>query len=242
MLNAIAPIISDSQSKFADLLNTSLVSGPITIDSYQRYLSMQYHLTKGVQRYFITAAAHHDLRHRKSLRKFLVNFANEEELHYLVAANDLHEMNLPLLAEPFDATLWHAYFEKIVVENPFIRLGAACLLESISSGVAKPYAKQALMAPFLNRTNTKFLVLHQHETLPHGEQILEALQHAKLDEAHIADLVTGARQGSVMYLRMAEWALNENALSRFADNEYFKITQQQQDDISCFTMQRLEQD
>ncbi|MDH4458707.1 MAG: hypothetical protein QE272_08410 [Nevskia sp.] len=169
-----------------------------------------------MHRYFMTAAAHSDLARRKRLRKFLVDFANEEELHYLVAANDVHKLGRELLPEPFDVTLWHAYFEKVIVERPFIRLGAACILENISSGVAREPSRQALIAPFLHRDNTKFLVLHQHETLPHGQQIIEALSSAELDASHWADLLDGARKGTVFYLRMAEWAVDRQALATVA--------------------------
>lgn len=62
------------------------------VEHYVRSLSKQYHLTRGVQRYFLVAAAHHDLAKRKRLRRFLVDFANEKELHYLVAASDLRKL------------------------------------------------------------------------------------------------------------------------------------------------------
>jgi hypothetical protein len=93
------------------------------------------------------AAALGDLARKKALRKFLFDFANEEELHYLVAAGDLARMGLPILAEPFDVTLWHAYFRSIVDERPFIRLGAACVLENLAGGEARAETRAALAAP-----------------------------------------------------------------------------------------------
>ena len=171
---------------------------------------MEFHLTKGVQRYFITAAAHEDFVRCKKLRQFLLDFANEEESHYLVAANDLDKCGLKLTAEPFDVTLWHAYFRSVITERPSIRLGAACLLENITGGVAREPARRALSAPFLTRDNSKFLVMHQHEITPHGDIFLAALESATLTENHIRDLETGARHGSILYLRMAEWCLFPN--------------------------------
>lgn len=196
-----------AQAAFASLLHGFLATRPVTEEIYQRYLSMQYHLTRGVQEYFIRAAAHADLCKMRRLRQFLLEFANEEELHYLVAAKDLESMGLRLLPEPFDVTLWHAYFHQIVGLHPFIRLGAAVVLESISSGQARPAVKRAMAAPFLGPRNTKFLVLHQHEVTLHGDQLLAALSDAPLSETHIGDLVLGAKRGTVMYLRMAETAL-----------------------------------
>lgn len=219
-MHQVTAHIEMAQQRFAALLRRALERGPITPAQYARYLAMQYHLTNGVQRYFITAAAHRDLATRKGLRQFLLDFANEEERHYLVAGHDLHQLGAELLPEPFDVTLWHSYFTSVVVTRPFVRLGAACILENISAGVARPLTKQALAAPFLTKANSKFLVLHQHESLPHGDQIVEALATASLEGEHIRDLVEGAKKGTVFYLRMAEWALFDDCLAAVADADF----------------------
>jgi len=214
----LTSIIEQAQSALSQLITRSAETTAWTPTHYQRYLSMQYHLTRGVQRYFFMAAAHPSLARRRALRQFLVDFANEEELHYLVARNDLDKLSLGILPEPFDVTLWHCYFGKLVLDCPFLRLGAACVLESISAGVARAAIQNALAAPFLTRANTKFLVLHQHETQPHGAQIIAALTAAVLEDSHVNDVLTGARQGMVMYLRMAEWAIFPDSLSTLADS------------------------
>ena len=217
-LSNVKLVIAEAQQRLADLLSRSLgADGSLNRDQYTRYLSMQYHLTNDVQRYFITASAHRDLARRRGLRKFLFNFANEEEQHYLIAANDLRAMGASLHPLPFDVLLWHAYFQGIIVANPFLRLGAACILENLSSGPARPLVKQALRGPFLNKENTRFLVLHQHEANPHGDQFLEALEQADLEPRHWEALEQGARRGAVLYLRAAEWALDDHALSHLAD-------------------------
>ena len=209
--------IGRAQREFARLLNNLIESGGTSLPIYQRYLSMQYHLTKRVHRYFLSAASHEDLAGRRNLRRFLVDFANEEEKHYLVAANDLLELGLNILAPPLDVILWHAYFQSIVIERPFIRLGTACILENIAGGEAKPFAKAALTSAFLNQNNSRSLILHQHEHLPHGEQITAALMDAHLEAGQLQDLAIGARQGAVKYLRMANWAISEKDVSHFAD-------------------------
>jgi hypothetical protein len=239
MIPGLQPLINDAQRRFADLLYRSLLAGTVPPDRYVRYLSMQYHLTRGVHRYFITAAAHSDLAKRKRLRKFLIDFANEEELHYLVAANDLYKMGTEPLTEPFDVTLWHAYFERIIVERPFIRLGAACILENIAAGVARDAVMQALSAPYLTRDNTKFLVLHQHETLPHGEQIMAALDESNLESRHIADLLNGACKGTVLYLRMVEWALDVESLATVADLRGTGLHNNERQAVESFLMTDL---
>lgn len=231
-MNELMEVIRASQCEFAALLRRARTSGRLTIQQYQRYLSMQYHTTRGVQGYFMRAAAHGDLVRKKALRKFLFDFANEEEQHYLVAAGDLARMNLPVLAEPFDVTLWHAYFRSVVDERPFIRLGAACVLENLAGGDAREETRAALVAPFLNVANTRFVVLHQHEAIPHGDQIVGALSSAGLDPAQTADLVVGAKQGMVMFLRLIEWALFPDcSWSACLDGDAHPMEQGQQGEI-----------
>jgi hypothetical protein len=233
-------IMTRSQEELANILQSYLVDHETKVDQYVRYLSFQYHLTKGVQRYFMAIAAHADLARRRKLRSFLVNFANEEELHYLVAANDLDKLGLQPLPLPFDVELWHAYFTSIVNERPFVRLGAATILENISGGNARPWVKKALQGPYLDRDNTKFLVLHQHEALPHGDQILEAIAEGGLEERHFDDLIEGARKGTVMYLRMAEWALKPDTLASLADPDGFELDAAEADRIRTFDMGELD--
>ncbi len=231
--------IADSQERFAELLSSYLVEHPTTIDQYIRYLSFQYHLTKDVQRYFLTIAAHADLARRRALREFLYRFANEEELHYLVAANDLAELGLRPLPVPLDVELWHNYFGKIVADRPFVRLGAAVILENISDGVAKEWVKKALQGSFLTRENTKFLVLHQHEVLPHGNQLLTAIEDGGLEARHFADLVEGARKGTVLYLRMAEWAIRPDTLASICDHGALEGDAAEDARIRSFSMAEL---
>jgi hypothetical protein len=199
--------VDSAQRRFASLLASAFERGPVTVDQYVRYLSMQYHLTKGVQRYFYTVASHPSLRRRLEFRKFLVDFANEEESHYLIAERDVKALGRDVLPEPLDVTLWHAYFQSVVTDRPFIRLGATAILENIANGPASAQVKQALAAPFLTRDNSRFVAIHQHETIPHGDQILDVLSRAGLSADEFTDLVTGARHAAVMYLRMARWAM-----------------------------------
>lgn len=238
----LAPLraqITASQALFAQVLGSAVRTGPVSVEQYCRYLSMQYHLTKDVQAYFFAIAANSALAKRRKLRRFLCEFANEEELHYLVAANDLLAFDRRPLAEPFDVTLWHSYFRSVVTTRPFLRLGAAAILENLSAGVAREPARRALSAPFMTRENTKFLVLHQHETNPHGEQILEALDAETFSASELNDLFLGARQGTVLYLRMAKWAVDESEISACADQGVPELSSTQCRDIDEFKMSEL---
>jgi len=207
-LDAVEKIVSDSQGKFNQLLSGLVSGGGMSQEQYIRYLSMQYHLTKGVQRPFLTIAGHADLGTRRSLRKFIVNFANEEEFHFEVARRDLMQFGLEPVAMPFDVELWWAYFDRVTPERPFVRLGATCVLENIAEGSLDIIDYLFANAKFLTPKNTIFFKIHKHgESLPHGDQIFEALRAGKLEPRHVADLEEGARKGATLYLRMARWAL-----------------------------------
>lgn len=212
-------VVGDARQRFESILSLLMQKSGLTPEVYQRFLSMEFHLTRDVQRYFITAAAHHSLRTMKGLRRFLLKLANEEELHYVVAGNDLQKLGLPILPMPFDVELWHAFFSQVVKERPFVRLGAAIVLENMASEKNHALLKKTLNQPFLNASNTKFLVLHMHETLPHGHQIIQAISDEALTLKQLADLAEGARKGAILYLRMVEWAADLSALAALADQD-----------------------
>lgn len=204
----IIPIVEAAKAEFRGMLEEVAKDGGLTQERYARYLSMQYHLTKGVQRPFLTIAAHEDLGTRRELRKFLVGFANEEEFHFEIARRDLEAMGLEPHPISFDVELWWAYFNSIVQTRPFVRLGATCILENIADGSRDLIQKLFGEAKYLTQKNTVFFRIHQHdESLPHGEEILAAVSNGKLEDRHFEDLREGARKGMTMYLRMAHWAL-----------------------------------
>lgn len=205
----VLKVMEEAKKKFRSLLELIETTGGMTKERYCRYLSMQYHLTKNVQKPFLTVAGHVDMGRRRELRSFLVNFANEEEFHYEIARKDLEHLNVSPGECPLDVTLWWHYFDRIVNERPFVRLGATVILENINTSSRDVVQRLFGNADFLNEKNTVFFKIHQHEALPHGDQILSALSNPKnkLEPRHYEDLAEGARKGFVMYMRMAKWAL-----------------------------------
>lgn len=108
---------------------------------------------------------------------------------------------------PLDVELWHNYFTNVVLDRPYVRLGAASVLETIGS-IASDVIKEMLSsAEFLNEKNTRFVVIHMHEILPHGAQFLLELTNSNPTASEMADLVAGANKGTIMYMRMVDWAL-----------------------------------
>ncbi len=203
----LAPVLGlvvAAQQRFKSELEKLLDDGGLTRDRYIRYLSMQHHLTKGMQRQFLTIAAHADLGRRRELRKFLVSFVNEEELHFEVAARDLENLGTEPLPIPFDVELWWAYFTRIVVERPFVRLGATCILENISGTSKEVVSTLFSRTGFMTPKNSVFFRIHQQDD--HGNEVVNALSAARLEQRHYDDLREGAQKGAILYLRMVAWA------------------------------------
>jgi hypothetical protein len=206
--------VEQAKAAFRSDLERLADQGGMTEDVYVRYLSFQHHLTKGVQRHFFTVAAHPSLAGRRKLRDFLYRFALEEEPHFDIARHDLEAMGHEPLPCPLDVQLWWAFFDKIVVTRPFVRLGATCVLENLGAGAGTLGHELLDQAPFLHPSNTRFLEIHFHEELPHGDQIIAALESVELSADEQDDLIEGAKIGATLYLRMARWALGFPELTR----------------------------
>jgi hypothetical protein len=203
-MDQLKKIIESAQVEFRQVLLEVMESGGMTLDRYHRFLTMQYHLTKDVQRPFLQIAAHPMFSNKRKLRDFLYNFALEEEPHYQIAEKDLHNLDLKPLEASLDVKLWWAYFNSIIVDRPLVRLGATCILENISVGSADLIKKLLGSASFLNTRNTRFIVIHQHDDLPHGDQIMDIIKSTLNEDVYLRDLEEGAQVGKVLYMRMIE--------------------------------------
>jgi len=202
-LDEFLSIISVAQEAARQRIDR-LSGAAFTKETYCCYLTMQYHLTKGVQRYFLEIASHPAFAGRHAFREFLFRFAIEEEPHFGVAEGDLRELDARPGPLPLDVTLWHVYFQRIISERPFIRMGAATVLENVGPGGGETLKALLASADFITPATSRFIRIHMHEELPHGDQLLDALSSLDLSEQEIADLCLGARQGAVMFFRMID--------------------------------------
>src|SRR5689334_13406877 len=84
-LKDILDVVTRSQAILRNMLMEVKENGGLQLNQYVRYLSMQHHLTRGVQRHFLIAASHPSLSGRRRLREFLFEFGLEEESHYKMA-------------------------------------------------------------------------------------------------------------------------------------------------------------
>lgn len=208
-MDKVLETVGKAQQSLKTLISTAVSEqkGIISQAQYLRYLSMQYHLVKGVQQHFLLVAAHPSLYPYKQLREFLVGFAFEEESHYLIAEKDIRAMGGQILECPLDVKLWKSYYAKVIYEQPFLRLGATCILENISFGSSDMIDSILSKTSFLSVNNTKFLQIHRHQENDHGNQIIAALTSANLKKEEMGDLEIGAKEGATMFLRLLKWSL-----------------------------------
>ena len=200
--------VDQANLMFAKIFEPYKDSG-INQEQYVRYLQMQYHLTNGVQETFLHIASHPDTRKYKKLRKFLVNFGYEEEMHYKLAEHDLADLGATPGEIPFPVELWWQYQKHVVKYKPIERLGATAVLENIGN-YAAPIIKQVMSnSAFLSKKNTTFVQVHMHEELPHGDQIFDALSNERWSDLHLAQLEEGARRATWLYVTtIFEWIIN----------------------------------
>ncbi|KPM47891.1 iron-containing redox enzyme family protein [Jiulongibacter sediminis] len=198
-MDQLALRVENANLFFAEKLKKNFSETGLKPEQYIRYLQMQYHLTKGVQDTFMAIASHSETRAYKKLRKFLINFAFEEEMHYKLAEKDLKNTGAGTGDIPFPVELWWAYQRQAVIEKPMERLGATAVLENVGN-FAAPIIKDLLgSADFIHKRNTTFTQVHMHEELPHGDQILDALGAENFSEVHQAQLLSGAEKATWLY-------------------------------------------
>ena len=94
--------------------------------------------------------------------------------------------------------------------RPFHCLGATCVLENLGSRAGATGRALLASASFLSRENTRFIDIHFHEVLPHGDQIIAALSGVPMTKAEIEDARRGAIVGAILYFRMARWVFGRD--------------------------------
>jgi hypothetical protein len=212
-MKTVLAVVAQAQAIFRQKLEFIEIEKGLSLEQYVRYLSMQYHLTRNVQKHFFAIAGHSSLAAKPRLREFLIAFGLEEEPHYRLALKDLEHLEQELLPMPLDVKLWWSYFNSTIDSQPFVRLGATCILENLGSGGSDIVKRLLHNSPFITERTSRFIQVHLHEELPHGDQVVEALQKAELDSEILKELEKGAETGAILYLRMLDWVLGTDSLS-----------------------------
>lgn len=207
---ALLETLQRAQASFQTMIEPFAMKG-LSEQQYTRFLTMQYHLTKGVQRPFMLMAASTTFQRRPKMREFLFRFAIEEELHFRIAEKDLENLNSTPGPMPLDVEIWWKYFEPYLFEKPLVRLGATVILENLTQASSETLDQVLKHSLFLNSRNTKFLQIHRHEELPHGDQILDALATAELSPEEWSQVTNGAQVAATLYTRILNWVMNGTA-------------------------------
>jgi hypothetical protein len=126
-------------------------------------------------------------------------------------AKDLENLDTKPGPMPEAVAQWWSTFEPFLFDQPLVRLGATVILENITKGSSELLDLVLSRSSFLNQKNTKFLQIHRHEELPHGDQILDALKQAKLSHDEWADVGHGAKMASDFYESFLTWVLQNKA-------------------------------
>ena len=200
--------VEKAKADFRTLIEASeIANNGLEREQYIRYLQMQYHLVKDVQRQFYQIAGHPEIYSNRKLSEFLIGFGTEEGPHYKMAERDLADLDAPLGTPPLDVKLWWNYFGNLIPSKPLVRLGGTCVLENVGSAVGDLIDLAISKSSFLTPKNTTFLILHKHEVVNHGEQVLEAIANAKLSDEQLSDICLGIAESEVMFQRMFHWVL-----------------------------------
>lgn len=205
-MQAVVEKIEFAQKLFREKMTQILEDGGLTQERYFRFLTCQYHLTRGVQRHFYRMASHSSMASRKEMRDWLVQFAKEEEFHFEIARKDLLQLGTEPGEGPVDIQLWWHYFNSVVDDRPFVRLGGTCILENIGEGSADIIDKMLRDSDFLTPSNTRFLTIHRHgPNLDHGNQVVQNIEKAKLNDEERQDLLLGCDNATTFYMRFMHW-------------------------------------
>ncbi len=106
------------------------------------------------------------------------------------------------VAGPLDAKLWNVYFDAIVVEQPWVALGAQGAWEELSRAAIES-ARRSSLSPRLLATSVG-------ATSARCTEFAETLRRAPLDREEVAGLLAGVGAAGVMGLRMTRWAMGRD--------------------------------
>lgn len=205
--------VKKAQEEFRKLIEESEIANKgLERDQYVRYLQMQYHLVKDVQKQFYEIAGHENIFDKRKFSEFLIEFGTVEGPHFKMAARDLKALDADLGEAPLDVKLWWSYFGNVIKSRPLVRLGGTCVLENVGSAVGDLIDAALAKSPFLDQKNTTFLILHKHEVLNHGDEIIEAIEKANLSQEELADIGEGIEESKVLFFRMFHWVLKGSEL------------------------------
>jgi len=168
-----------------------------------RLWSLRWGLARGTRRRYLALATQFDLSGHGALREVVYRWAMDDESHERSAEAALWELGADAMEAPLDANLWDAYYDAIVVDQPWLTCGAMGAWEELAATAIELGEQRAARASRLP------IVTFGDRTL-RWEELAAALRGETLDAAEMAALVEGILTARVMGLRMVRWALGRD--------------------------------
>lgn len=170
-----------------------------------RIWSLRWALAQGGRRRCLALATQFDLAGRGALRELVSGWAVDDESAERVAEAALWELGADAIEAPLDAKLWDAYFDAIVVEQPWAALGATAAWEELSAA--------AIELGERSRSSSRLTVMKEDTEDSRGSELAETLRREALDEEETAGLLEGVSIAGVMGPRMTRWALGREEVA-----------------------------
>ena len=206
--------IADAQKQYRGRLDAFRANAPTELAAYHRFLSFHYHLSHAAYGAFVRVADCPRISELPRFRRFLKTFAASQKMHHTATAVDLRALGLSILPRTFDVALWHGSLDTVAEERPFVRIGAAVIMENLPDRIVGRELASARETDISQRENRDLLlVLHLLDTRGSGGRLLEALAEAPLTPQDLSELLLGAKLGTALYLRMIDWALERDAIT-----------------------------
>jgi hypothetical protein len=164
-----------------------------------RTWSLRWSLAQGARRRWLALAAQFDFAGYGELCELISLWAVDDECCERVAEAALWELGADALAAPLDAKVWDAYLDAIVIEKPWLTLGAMGAWEELSVAAIELGGRSG---------GLKLLAAVQDDAgTSRGSELAETLRGAALEPEETEELLEGISVAGVMGLRMMRWAL-----------------------------------
>ena len=108
-MEKILNAVKSAQDDFRELILASEIGNQgLEEAQYIRYLQMQYHLVRDVQKQFFAIAGQPSVFKKRKFSEFLLNFGVEEGPHFKMAERDLTALGAGVGEPPLDEINWFA--------------------------------------------------------------------------------------------------------------------------------------
>lgn len=162
-------------------------------------LSLRVALANGSRRRYAALASTLDLIGHPGLHDLALRWGTDDEFHERTSEALLWQLGAEPIETPLDAKLWDAYLDAIVVEQPWVTLGAMAAWEGLSAAAIE-LARTAA-------ASGRILSINPSDQSSRVADLSAALRVEPLDQEAWRQLAEGASAAGVMGLRMVRWAL-----------------------------------